>query len=254
MAVETMPFREVKNVSMVDASCATRSRSLLSIGTQYDVDQAPQNILRKTTSSTQANFVPIEKNSNTGVMIDKATCATTEKTDASTMAIDGVENKVVDVGVQSLPTSCLPVSTQTQRIKQNEAASNTVRRLSKDVRQNTDQDSINTQDNFQISVNPDALDNSITSNLENSSFIYDFSDDVLVLRERMLAAEDALRLENRKSAEEKLKASAGGGVGHVQANREEKIDASSNTNIKLHEDASSNTDIRFQGDVESIAK
>ena len=62
MAVETMPFTEVKNVSMVDASCATRSRSLLSIGTQYDVDQAPQNILRMTTSSTQANFVPIEKN------------------------------------------------------------------------------------------------------------------------------------------------------------------------------------------------
>ena len=121
MAVETMPFTEEKKVSMVDASCATRC-SLLSTGTQYDVDQAPQNILRKTTSSTQANFVPIEKKSNTTIMIDKATYATTERTNASTMAIDGVENKVVDVGVQSLPTSCLPVSTQTQGIKQNEAA------------------------------------------------------------------------------------------------------------------------------------
>ena len=70
----------------------------------------------------------------------------------------------------------------------------------------------------------------------------------------MLAAEDArLEIENRKSAEEKLKASAGGGVGHVQANREEKL-MHHQTDIKLHEDASSNTDIRFQADVESIAK
>ena len=64
----------------------------------------------------------------------------------------------------------------------------------------------------------------------------------------------SMEIENRKSAEEKLKTSAGSDVGPVQASREEKIDASSNTDIKLHEDASSNTDIRFQGDVESIAK
>ena len=127
-------------------------------------------------------------------MIDKATCATPETTNSSPLSIGAVENEGVHAAVKARSNSSSPVSTQTQRVQQNEVASNTVHRLSKDVGQNTDQDTIDNRDDFQESMNSDALDNSIVSTSENSSFNCDFSEDVLVLRERMLAAEDALRL------------------------------------------------------------
>ena len=104
MAVETMPFTEEKKVSMVDASCATRARSLLSIGTQYDVDQAPQTFYHGDIVNT-SKFCTIEKKSNTTIMIDKATYATTERTNASTKAM--TESKIKSLMLGCISTDLL---------------------------------------------------------------------------------------------------------------------------------------------------
>ena len=85
----------------------------------------------------------------------------------------------------------------------------------------------------------DKLNSSNTSN-DNSSFGSDVSDEVLILRERMLAAEDALRIEieNRKNAEDVLRESI------------ERKDDKLSTVIQMA-DASSNTD---KGNSESSLK
>ena len=62
---------------------------------------ARHNTTCKSSSSTQANFEPVKKSPNSGIMIDKATCVTPETTNSSPLSIGAVENEGDHAAVQA---------------------------------------------------------------------------------------------------------------------------------------------------------